>query len=237
MEETGDRQLLNMFIRDAMKIPLMTREEENLEARRAVAGDIAARNRLVTANLRFVLAVVFRYRNSSAPLLDLLSAGCMGALIAANKYDPDVGVRFITYAEYWIRQGMRSVIARHGEDPSTVSLDDPVSADAGTTVKDVLVVEDKAFENALGDLDMDRLLDQRGVLTKQERHCLSLRYRDDMTLRQAGVHLGVDKTRVATIETRALYKLRRFFTLSGTDEDRSLLRKRTDFSSITGEER
>jgi RNA polymerase sigma factor (sigma-70 family) len=237
MEETGDRKLLNLFIRDAMKIPLMTREEENLEGRRAVAGDIAARNRLIAANLRFVLAVAFRYRNSGVPLLELLSAGCMGALIAANRYDPDVGVRFLTYAEYRIRERMQSTIARHREDPATVSLDDPVSVGAETTVKDLLVVDDRTFENALGDSDMDRLLNHPGVLTEQERHCLRLRYRDDMTLRQAGALLGVEKTRVATIETRALYKLRRFLAYSGTDEDKALIRKRTHFFNIIEERR
>lgn len=227
MEETGDRQLLNIFIRDAMKVPLMTREEENLEARRAVAGDIAARNRLVTANLRFVLAVVFRYRDLGTPLLDLLSAGCMGALIAANKYDPDVGVRFMTYAEYWIRQRMRRAIADDGGDPSTVSLDAPVPGDGGATLKDLLADDRASFENALSGFDMERILEHPGVLTEGERHCLRLRYYRDLTQRQTAASLGVSRSWVAQIETRALHKLRRFLARS----------QRIGFSNIVEERR
>ncbi|MBP7527553.1 MAG: sigma-70 family RNA polymerase sigma factor [Syntrophorhabdaceae bacterium] len=230
MEETGDRQLLNLFIRDVMKIPLMTREKEALVARKAVAGDVTARNRLVTANLRFVLTLAFRYRGSGVPLIDLVSAGCMGILIAAEKYDPDVGVRFITYAGHWIRERMWSLITGD-KDPYIVSLDDPVRGDEEITLKDLLPDDDRSFENALGEFDVDRLLEHPGVLTERERRCLRLRYRDDMTLRQAGAFLGVDKTRVATIETRALYKLRRFLACSGTSEEKTSLQRRLGLTS------
>lgn len=234
MKESGDRQMLNMFMRDAGKIPLMTREEENREALRAMSGDVAARNRLVTANLRFVLTLAFRYRGSGVPIMDLVSAGCLGILIAAGKYDPDVGVRFTTYAGYWIRQAMQGVIARD-KDHHTVSLDDPVSADNGTTMKDLLVADERSFENALCDFDMDRLLEYPGVLTERERRCLRLRYYEDMTLKQAGVSLGITKTRTSEIETRALYKLRRHLARSGTSEEKTSLQRRLGLTNPIGE--
>lgn len=224
MEESGDRQLLNLFVRDAVKIPLMTREEEILEARKAIAGDIAARNRLVTANLRFVLSMAFRYRRSGVPLMDLVSAGCLGTLVAAGKFDPDVGVRFITYAGHWIQQGVLSTIAGN-DDPRTISLDTPVNSDDQLTINDVLAADERPFENALSDLDFDQLLAYPSVLTDRERRCLGLRYRDDMTLKRTGEALGITKNRTSEIETRALYKLRRFLHTEGMRENHPVRKK------------
>lgn len=232
MKETGDRQLLNLFIRDVMKIPLMTREEEISVARKAFAGDVTARNRLASANLRFVLALAFRYRNPGASLTELVSAGCLGVLIAAGRFDPDVGVRFTSYAAYWIRQAMQSVMAREN-DSSTVSLDDPAPGDEQTTFKDLLADEGESFENALKDFDVDRLFEHTGVLTGRERRCLRLRYYEDRTLKQTGESLGITKTRVSHIETQALHKLRHHLARSGTDEEKALLCRRS-FNPIEG---
>lgn len=226
MKETGDRKLLDLFIRDAMKIPLMTKEEEISVARKAFAGDVTARNRLASANLRFVLALAFRYRSSGASLTELVSAGCLGVLIAAGRFDPDVGVRFTSYAAYWIRQAMQSVVAREN-DSSTVSLDDPVPGDEQTTFKDHLADEGESFENALKDFDVYILLEHPDVITDRERRCLRLRYYEDRTLRQTGESLGITRTRVSQIETRALYKLRRHLACSGTAEEKALLWRRS----------
>ncbi len=222
--EGAERQFLNMFIRDAARIPLMTREEEVREARQARSGDVAARNRLASANLRFVLTLAFRYRGSGAALMELVSAGCLGVLIAADRFDPDVGVRFTTYAGHWIREAMQGVIARES-DFSTVSLDDPPGEEGGA-LTDLIADEGRSFERALKDSDARRLLDHPGLLTERERRCLRLRYYGEKTLREAGESLGLTKTRISEIEARALHKLRRHLASFGTDEEKALLRRR-----------
>jgi hypothetical protein len=104
-------------------------------------------------------------------------------------------VRFTTYAGHWIREAMQGVIARES-DFSTVSLDDPVPGEEGTSFAELLADEGRPFERALKDFEANRLLDHPGLLTERERRCLRLRYYGEKTLRQTGESLGLTKTRV-----------------------------------------
>jgi RNA polymerase primary sigma factor len=99
-----------MYLRDINKIPLLTKEEENAIAREAAAGNQAARDKLVTANLRFVVNVAKRYQGQGLPLADLISEGNIGLLNAIERYDVDKGYHFISYAVWWIRQAILKAI-------------------------------------------------------------------------------------------------------------------------------
>jgi RNA polymerase primary sigma factor len=105
-----DENVLSMYLRDISKIPLLTREEEDNVARRAAAGDKGATNKLVSANLRFVVNVAKRYQGQGLPLIDLISEGNVGLLCAVEKYDVDKGYHFISYAVWWIRQAILKAI-------------------------------------------------------------------------------------------------------------------------------
>ncbi len=98
--------------------PLSAADEVEL-ARRIKAGDDTARNRLVEANLRFVVSVAKEYQNRGVPLADLISAGNMGLITAAERFDEDKGFKFISYAVWWIRQAILQTLA---EQSRTVRL-------------------------------------------------------------------------------------------------------------------
>jgi RNA polymerase primary sigma factor len=105
------RANLAVYLREIGRIPLLTREEEVALARRVRAGDEAAKQRLIEANLRLVVQVARRYLNRGLPLPDLIEEGNLGLLRAVEKFDPDRGVRFATYATWWIRQAVARALA------------------------------------------------------------------------------------------------------------------------------
>ena len=98
--------------------PLSSADEVSL-ARKIKQGDEDARNRLVEANLRFVVSVAKEYQNRGVPLADLVSAGNMGLITAAERFDEDKGFKFISYAVWWIRQAILQTLA---EQSRTVRL-------------------------------------------------------------------------------------------------------------------
>ena len=102
----------------AQSHPLSSAQEVDL-ARRIKAGDEAARNRLVEANLRFVVSVAKEYQNRGVPLSDLISSGNMGLITAAERFDEERGFKFISYAVWWIRQAILQTLA---EQSRTVRL-------------------------------------------------------------------------------------------------------------------
>lgn len=100
------------YLRDIKDLPMITDiEEERALARRAREGDQDAAERLVTANLRFVIAFVKRYQGHGLELGDLVAIGNEGLLRAVRKFDPDRGVKFISYAVWWVRQAVLKALA------------------------------------------------------------------------------------------------------------------------------
>lgn len=93
-----------MYLGEIGFSPLLTAEEEVYYARRALAGDSMARNRMVESNLRLVVKIARRYMNRGLTLLDLIEEGNLGLIHAVEKFDPERGFRFSTYATWWIRQ-------------------------------------------------------------------------------------------------------------------------------------
>src|SRR5215469_12385559 len=90
--------------------PLL-RPEEEVELTRAVQrGDMAARQRLIESNMRLVINIAKAYRNRSMPLEDLIQEGAIGLMQAAERFDPDKGFRFSTYATHWVRQAIGRAI-------------------------------------------------------------------------------------------------------------------------------
>src|SRR4026208_874778 len=108
------RESLDFYLKDISRIPLLTVQEETALARRAIKGDIEAQEKLARHNVRFVVSVAKKFQNRGVPLMDLIGEGDVGLMTAARKFDPDRGVKFISYAVWWIRQAIQAAIARHG---------------------------------------------------------------------------------------------------------------------------
>jgi RNA polymerase primary sigma factor len=105
-----DENVLSMYLKEINRIPLLTREEEDYYARLAAKGDKHAKDKLVNANLRFVVNVAKKYQNQGLPLSDLISEGNIGLMNAIERFDVEKGYHFISYAVWWIRQAILKAI-------------------------------------------------------------------------------------------------------------------------------
>src|SRR5688500_7629436 len=110
----ADRDILDQYLYEVSKTPLLTAQQEFAIARLVRAGDEEAMQELVKRNLRFVISVAKKYQNRGMALTDLIGEGNVGLMTAARKFDPDQGVKFISYAVWWIRQSILASLARHG---------------------------------------------------------------------------------------------------------------------------
>ena len=110
----AERDILDQYLFEIAKTPLLTAPQEVAIARRIAAGDPHAMHELIKANLRFVISVAKKYQNRGMALTDLIGEGNIGLLTAARKFDPDQGVKFISYAVWWIRQAILAALARQG---------------------------------------------------------------------------------------------------------------------------
>src|SRR5512134_3167855 len=109
-----ERDILDQYLYEVSTYPLLKAAEELDLARKIRAGDQDALQELVKRNLRFVISVAKKYQNRGLPLIDLIGEGNVGLLTAARKFDPDQGVKFISYAVWWIRQAILASLARQG---------------------------------------------------------------------------------------------------------------------------
>jgi len=103
---------LDRYIQQVRAIPKLSREEEHKLALRAQEGDQDAADRLVEANLRYVVAIGLQYRRYGVKLGDLIAEGSVGLVTAVRKFDPHRGTRFVTYAGYWIRAFVLEAVVR-----------------------------------------------------------------------------------------------------------------------------
>ncbi|MGD2069932.1 MAG: RNA polymerase sigma factor RpoD/SigA [Gemmatimonadota bacterium] len=109
-----EKTALDQYLRDVSRHELITPDREKELGARAQNGDEDAVQELARANLRFVISVAKKYQNRGVSLTDLIQEGNVGLVTAARKFDPDQGVKFISYAVWWIRQAILASLANHG---------------------------------------------------------------------------------------------------------------------------
>lgn len=109
-----EQSALDQYLRDVSRHELITPDREKELGALAQAGDEEAVQELARANLRFVISVAKKYQNRGVSLTDLIQEGNVGLVTAARKFDPEQGVKFISYAVWWIRQAILAALANHG---------------------------------------------------------------------------------------------------------------------------
>ena len=108
--------LLNSYLKDISKYKVLDTSEVAILISRAQQGDEAARNKVITSNLRFVVTIAKQYQNRGVPLMDLIAAGTEGLIKSVDKFDTTRGTVFLTYAGWWIKQCIYNTIYAHGEE-------------------------------------------------------------------------------------------------------------------------
>ena len=109
-----DDEVIDYYLNEIKKIPLLTPSEELELAKKAKNGDISAKEKIVKSTLRFVITIAKKYQNHGLDLEDLISEGNIGLLIAIEKFEPSKGYKFISYAVWWIRQSILRAISDKG---------------------------------------------------------------------------------------------------------------------------
>ena len=105
------RESLDLYLDEISRVPLLNREEEMALARKAFRGNVAAQEKLARHNVRFVVSVAKKYQNQGVSLSDLINEGNLGLIRAAHKFDETKGIKFISYAVWWIRQAILQALA------------------------------------------------------------------------------------------------------------------------------
>src|SRR6478735_7334652 len=109
-----DSSTVEKYFNEVSKAELLTPDEEAILAKKVREGDEAALERLVKANLRFVISVAKQYHYGDIPLNDLINEGNIGLIKAAQKFDETKGFKFISYAVWWIRQSILDALSKNG---------------------------------------------------------------------------------------------------------------------------
>ena len=109
-------ELLNSYLKDIAKYKILDSSEVAILIPQAQSGDIEARDKLITSNLRFVVTIAKHYQNRGIPLMDLIAAGTEGLIKSVDKYDITKGTVFLTYAGWWIKQCIYNTIYAHGDE-------------------------------------------------------------------------------------------------------------------------
>ena len=114
VEDISPSDSVSVYFSQIADIPLLTKEEEQTLSRRALQGDTLAREEIIRHNLKLVVSIARKYTGRGLELIDLIQIGNMGLLKAVDRFDPEKGYKFSTYATWWIRQAISRTLADEG---------------------------------------------------------------------------------------------------------------------------
>lgn len=214
-------RLFDRYLDDIGREPLLSREEETRLARLAREGDRAARHRLVSANLRFVVSVARHFQGRGLPMADLVNEGNLGLLKAVERFDETRGVRFVSYAHWWVRRAIVEAVRRESGLPTgdggiarPVSLDEPFGAPGAKTLQEVLADDSQPPpERRLIRLAMRQSLEASLIdVPDRERDVLRRYFGLDAehpeSLNSIALDLGITRERARQLKDRGLARLR-----------------------------
>ena len=206
---------IDAYFEDIKKYrPLSSREEKEL-AVKIRKGDKSALDKLVNANLKFVVNYAKQYRKSGVPFSDLISEGNIGLIKAAEKFDETKGVKFISYAVWWIRNSIQECINRYLGNVEEVNAETHVFDNCKKAEYDYSSkIVNEEFEEELTNLQSREatISELMKTLKKREIRILSLYFGlydgKEMTLDEIGQEMDLTKERVRQIKDKALVKLK-----------------------------
>jgi RNA polymerase primary sigma factor len=220
---------LNVYIRDIAKFKPLAAEEEKALGRRIRAGDREAQERLVEANLRFVVHYAKRYRGLGLSYMDLIHEGSLGLMEAAKRFDPERNVKFISYAVWWVRQAIFHALSEHAR---VFRLPQKLSSQVSR-----LEAARERLKSELERAPTTEELAERTSFTKEEVEQLLLAAGDDVSLSTAvgddgNIELGdtLEQDTVPSVEVemiRTSFERRIQEMVGGLDEkERDVMRMR-----------
>ena len=160
--------ITQLYLNEIGASPLLTADEEKTLARAALKGDFAARQRMIESNLRLVVSVARHYQNRGVPLDDLIEEGNLGLIHAQEKFDPERGFRFSTYATWWIRQNIERAIMNQSR---TIRLPVHVVKELNLVLRTLRRIDNGEEGQRHGAEEVARLLDKP---VEEIRHILAL---------------------------------------------------------------
>ncbi|OBU15534.1 RNA polymerase sigma factor RpoS [Photobacterium aquimaris] len=190
-----DTDVIQLYLRDISMKPLLTKTEEILYSRKALTGDATAKKVMIESNLRLVVNIAKRYRGSSIQLSDLIDEGNIGLITAVDKFDPEKGFRFSTYATWWIKQTIERAIHNQSR---TIRLPVHVSKEINTIVrahKHLLNTQNKEPKNEDVAETLDRSVSDISMLLSYDAPIISYdqTINDDANSQSLSVFLTDDK--------------------------------------------
>ena len=197
----------------------LTDEEERQLGERIAQGDQQALERLVTANLGFVVSVARQYQDNGLSLDDLVSEGNLALMLAAGKWKPEKGIRFVQYAVWDIRKAIERAIEQQGN----IIHDAPASVGFTNSRVDMAVAKsNRNADESVSFLSADtELTGSLGCLNERERKVIILYYglgTDALTMLEIAEEMGLKRERVRQIRKKAERKLRRPLTMLNNEK-------------------
>ena len=206
-------QELSTYFNDIQNIRRLTRREEQILSEKIQKGDEQALNKLVYHNLRFVVNIAKNYRNSNVPFADIISEGNIGLIRAAHKFDSTKGVKFISYAVWWIKNSINECIEKYNRDNETLSYDD-YTINKCTDLDHKFEQINEDFEEKINNIQSrkDAIESLMKCLHEREIKILTLFFGlnggREMTLEEVGKEMCLTNERVRQIKDSALSKLK-----------------------------
>lgn len=206
-------QELSTYFNDIQNIRRLTKREEQILSEKIQKGDEQALNKLVYHNLRFVVNIAKNYRNNNVPFADIISEGNLGLIRAAHKFDSTKGVKFISYAVWWIKNSINECIEKYNRDNETLSYDD-YTINKCTDLDHKFEQINEDFEEKINNIQSrkDAIESLMKCLHEREIKILTLFFGlnggKEMTLEEVGKEMCLTNERVRQIKDSALSKLK-----------------------------
>lgn len=197
--------------------PPLTPEEEKALLARMADGDPAARDELITHNLRLVVYLAKKYEGSGVPSEDMVSIGTIGLIKAVNTFRPDRNIKLATYSSRCIENEILMHIRKIANQKTEVSLDEPINTDWDGNellLSDVLGTDGDIVMRPLeDDVDHQLLRQALGRLPEREKQIVSMRFglggRQEKTQKEVADIMGISQSYISRLEKRIMLRLRR----------------------------